>query len=193
MKPFGLLQVKFNSVGLPALVYARERAYNPLTGKKTMAKKSGNNVLVENRKARFLYFLSDFMVAGLVLTGTEIKSLRAGNVSLSDSYVQLKNGEAWVYNMHISNYKDGTIWNQDPLRPRKLLLTKPELRKLARELTGTGMTVVPTKVFLLRGYAKMEIAIAKGKKAHDKRDAVKERDAKREMGKAMRDQGKGGD
>lgn len=158
-----------------------------------MSKKSGRDVLLENRKAHFLYFLTDFMVAGMVLTGTEIKSLRAGNASLSDSYVTLRNGEAWVNNMHISNYKDGTIWNADPLRARKLLLTKQELRKLDRELKGTGMTVVPTKVFLSKGYAKMEIALAKGKKAHDKRDAIKERDAKRELGKAIRDHGKGGE
>lgn len=158
-----------------------------------MSKKSGRDVLLENRKAHFLYFLSDFMVAGLVLTGTEIKSLRAGNASLSDSYVTLRNGEAWINNMHISNYKDGTIWNADPLRARKLLLTRQELRKIERELTGTGMTVVPTKVFLSHGYAKVEIALAKGKKAHDKRDAIKERDAKREMGKALRGQGKDGD
>lgn len=158
-----------------------------------MSKKSGRDVLLENRKAHFLYFLSDFMVAGLVLTGTEIKSLRAGNASLSDSYVTLRNGEAWINNMHISNYKDGTIWNTDPLRARKLLLTHQELRKIERELTGTGMTVVPTKVFLSHGYAKVEIALAKGKKAHDKRDAIKERDAKREMGKALRGQDKDGD
>ncbi|MGM9813628.1 MAG: SsrA-binding protein SmpB [Candidatus Enteromonas sp.] len=152
-----------------------------------MSKKSGNDVLLENRKARFLYFLSDFMVAGMVLTGTEIKSLRARNASLSDSYVYLKNGEAFVANMHISAYKDGTIYNVDPLRDRKLLLNKSELRKLERELLGTGMTIVPTKVFLDRGYAKMEIALAKGKKAHDKRDAIKEREAKVSMGKAMRE------
>lgn len=152
-----------------------------------MSKKSGNDVLLENRKARFLYFLSDFMVAGMVLTGTEIKSLRARNASLSDSYVYLKNGEAFVANMHISAYKDGTIYNVDPLRDRKLLLNKSELRKLERELLGTGMTIVPTKVFLDRGYAKMEIALAKGKKAHDKRDAMKEREAKVSMGKAMRE------
>ena len=128
-----------------------------------------------------------------MLTGTEIKSLRAGNASLSDSYVTIRNGEAWINNMHISNYKDGTVWNVDPLRPRKLLLTKQELRKLERELLGTGMTIVPTKVFLQRGYAKIEIALAKGKKAHDKRDAIRERDQRREIGRAIRNQGKGGD
>ena len=152
-----------------------------------MSKKSGKDVLLENRKARFLYFLSDFLVTGMVLTGTEIKSLRQGNASLSDSYVYLKNGEAFVANMHISPYKEGTIYNVDPLRDRKLLLTKQELRRLERDLQGTGMTVVPTKVFLDRGYAKMEIALAKGKKAHDKRDAIKEREAKVRMGKALRD------
>lgn len=156
-----------------------------------MSKKSGNEVLLENRKARFLYFLSDFLVAGMVLTGTEIKSLRAGNASLSDSYVYLKNGEAFVANMHISAYKNGTIYNVDPLRDRKLLLTKRELRRLERDLQGTGMTIVPTKVFLDRGYAKMEIALAKGKKSHDKREAIKERDAKRAIGKAMRSGGRG--
>ena len=158
-----------------------------------MSKKSGRDVLLENRKAHFLYFLSDFMTAGLVLTGTEIKSLRAGNASLSDSYVTIRDGEAWINNMHISAYKDGTVWNVDPLRPRKLLLTKQELRKIQRELLGTGMTVVPTKVFLSHGYAKVEIALAKGKKAHDKRDAIKDRDAQREVGRALRNQGKGED
>ena len=157
-----------------------------------MSKKSGREVLLENRKAHFLYFLSDFMVAGLVLTGTEIKSLRQGSASLSDSYITIKGGEAWINNMHISNYKEGTLWNVDPLRTRKLLLTKQEIRKLERELQGTGMTVVPTKVFLSRGYAKMEIALAKGKQAHDKRDAIKERDARRDIDKALRDHGKGG-
>lgn len=152
-----------------------------------MSKKSDNSVLLENRKARFLYFLSDFMVAGLVLTGTEIKSLRARNASLSDSYVYLKNGEAFIANMHICPYKDGTIYNVDPLRDRKLLLTRTELRKLERSLTGTGLTVVPTKVFLERGYAKMEIALAKGKKAQDKRDSIAERDAKRRIDKALKE------
>lgn len=147
--------------------------------------------MLENRKARFLYFLSDFMVAGLVLSGTEIKSLRQRNASLSDSYITIRNGEAFVNNMHIAAYKDGSIWNLDPLRPRKLLLHRREIAKLERELKGTGMTVVPTKVFLLHGYAKMEIALARGKKAQDKREAIKERDSRREMDKAIRNNGKG--
>lgn len=157
-----------------------------------MSKKSGNDVLLENRKARFLYFLSDFMTAGLVLTGTEIKSLRARNASLSDSYVTLRNGEAYINNMHIAAYKDGTIWNGDPLRARKLLLTKQELRKLERELKGTGLTVVPTKVFLHHGYAKMEIALARGKKAFDKRETIKQRDTEKAISRAIKEHGKGG-
>ena len=146
-----------------------------------MSKKSGNDVLLENRKARFLYFLSDFMTAGLVLTA-----------SLSDSYVTLRNGEAYINNMHIAAYKDGTIWNQDPLRARKLLLTKQELRKLERELKGTGLTVVPTKVFLHHGYAKMEIALAQGKKAFDKRETIKQRDTEKAISRAIKEHGKGG-
>ncbi len=156
-----------------------------------MSKKSPPSTLLENRKARFLYFLSDFVTAGIVLTGTEIKSLRARNASLSDSYIIVKGGEAFIVNMHISPYKEGTIYNVNPLRDRKLLLTRREIDKLARSLTQGGYTCVPTKVFLSHGYAKIEIALAKGKKAHDKRDAIKERDAKRAIGKAMREGGRG--
>lgn len=152
-----------------------------------MSKKSDSSVLLENRKARFLYFLSDFVVAGLVLTGTEIKSLRRRDASLSDSYIYVRNGEAYIANMHIAPYKDGTYNNVDHLRDRKLLLQKREIRKLENELKGTGMTCVPTKVFLSHGYAKVEIALAKGKQAHDKRDSIKERDAKRLIGKAIRE------
>lgn len=152
-----------------------------------MSKKSDSTVLLENRKAHFLYFLSNFMVAGMVLTGTEIKSLRARNASLADTYVYVKNGEAFVANMHIAPYKDGTYNNVDHLRDRKLLLNKQEIKKLASHLTGTSSTCVPTKVFLSHGYAKMEIAMAVGKQAHDKRDAIKERDAKRAIGKAIRE------
>ena len=152
-----------------------------------MSKKSDSSVLLENRKARFLYFLSDFMTAGIVLTGTEIKSLRGRNASLADSYIYVKNNEVFIANMHIAPYKEGTIYNVDHLRDRKLLLTKQEIRRLSNHLKGTGMTCVPTKVFLSRGYAKVEIALAKGKAAHDKRDAIKERDAKKRIDRALKD------
>ena len=149
-----------------------------------MSRKKDSSILLENRKARFEHFLSDFMTAGLVLTGTEIKSLRAHNATISDAYVMLRNGEAYVVNMHIAPYKEGNIFNVDHLRDRKLLLTKTELAKLKRKLTATGNTCVPTKLFLSHGYAKLEIAIAKGKKLHDKRDALKDKDLKREEIKA---------
>lgn len=150
-------------------------------------KKKESSTLLENRKAHFLYFLSDFMVAGLVLTGTEIKSLRKRDASLADSYVYIKNGEAFIANMHIAPYKDGTIFNVDHLRDRKLLLNKREIRKLERELQGESTTCVPTKCFLSGGYAKLEIAIGKGKQAHDKRDTIKERDTKRALDRAKRE------
>lgn len=153
-----------------------------------MSKKRDSSTLLENRKAHFLYFLSDFLVAGLVLTGTEIKSLRARNASLSDSYVYCKNGEAFIANMHIAPYKDGTSFNVDHLRDRKLLLNKKEIKKLEANLKQGGYTCVPTKVFLSHGYAKMEIALARGKQAHDKRDSIKERDDKRYIDK-MKKQG----
>lgn len=152
-----------------------------------MAKKTDSSVLIENRKARFLYFLSEFYTAGLVLTGTEIKSLRARNASLSDSYIFIKDGEAYIANMHIAAYDNGTIYNVDHLRNRKLLLTKKELRKIASHVQGTGKTCIPTKVFLHHGFAKVEIALAEGKKAHDKRDSIKERDEKRKISRAMRE------
>lgn len=152
-----------------------------------MAKKKDSALLLENRKAHFLYFLSDFMVAGLVLTGTEIKSLRARNASLSDSYVYIKDGEAYISNMHISAYKDGTIYNVDPLRDRKLLLHKREIDKIERELRGASTTCVPTKCFLSRGYAKLEIAIGRGKKDYDKRDTIKERDLKKKLDQAKKE------
>ena len=152
-----------------------------------MSKRSDSSVLLENRKSRYLYFLTEFFTAGLVLTGTEIKSLRARNASLSDSYIFVKGGEAWIANMHIAPYQDGTIFNVDHLRNRKLLLSKREIRKIEDHIKGTGKTCVPTKVFLHHGYAKVEIALAEGKKAHDKRDAIKERDAKRSLSKARRE------
>ncbi len=154
-----------------------------------MAKKKDDSVLLENRKAGFEYFLSDFMTAGLVLTGTEIKSLRRHDANITDAYIILKNGEAFVVNMHIAPYKEGNIFNVDHLRDRKLLLNRNELNKLKRKLTATGNTCVPTKLFLQHGYAKLEIAVAKGKKLHDKRDALKEKDLKRSesKGRSVRD------
>ena len=149
-----------------------------------MAKKKEDGVLLENRRAHYEYFLSGFMTAGLVLTGTEIKSLRRRDASISDAYVFVRDGEAYVANMHIAPYMEGNIFNVDHLRDRKLLLNKKEIAKLADSLKDGGYTSVPTKCFLLHGRAKLEIALAKGKKLYDKRQSIKERDMKRRIGDA---------
>jgi SsrA-binding protein len=146
-----------------------------------MSRKKESATLLENRRAHYEYFLSDFMTAGLVLTGTEIKSLRARNATITDAYVLIRNGEAFIVNMHIAPYKEGNIFNVDHLRDRKLLLTKQELKKLAGHIVGTGVTCVPTKVFLSHGYAKVEIAVAKGKQLHDKRASLKKKELDRKM------------
>lgn len=148
--------------------------------------KNSIKIVAQNKKASFNYFLSDFLEAGLVLTGTEIKSIRNHNVSLNDSYVMIKNGEAYLFNANIAEYANGNIFNHDPLRTRKLLLNKREIRKFEQRTIKDGFTIVPTKLYLKNGKAKIEIALAKGKKLYDKREAIKERDDKRFMDKAMK-------
>lgn len=151
-----------------------------------MEKSSGIKVVVNNKKASFNYFLSDFLEAGLVLKGTEIKSIKECKVSISDAYVVFKNGEAFILNMNISEYDKGNIFNHDPLRTRKLLLNKHEILKYEQKTIKDGYTVVPTRLYLKKGRAKLEIALAKGKKNFDKREAIKERDDKRDMAKALK-------
>lgn len=146
-----------------------------------MSRKKDSATLLENRKAHFEYFLSDFLTAGIVLTGTEIKSLRTRNASITDAYVYIKNGEAFIANMHIAAYKEGNIFNVDHLRDRKLLLTKQEIKRLSTRILGTGVTCVPTKIFLSHGYAKVEIAVAKGKQLHDKRASIKNREMNQKL------------
>lgn len=136
-------------------------------------------VLVQNRKARHDYFFEERYEAGIVLTGTEIKSLRAGGVSLRDSFAKVENGEVWVYNMRISPYDKGNRFNSDPLRPKKLLLNKREIRKLDAYVSRQGLTLVPVEIYLVRGRAKMDLAVARGKKLYDKREDIKKRDVKR--------------
>jgi len=143
---------------------------------------SGSKILIKNKKAFFDYELTEFFIAGIVLTGTEIKSVRLGKVSLVDSYCLLSGGELWAKGIQISEYFFGTYNNHIPRRDRKLLLTKRELKKLTRLTKETGYTIVPTKMFINeKGLAKVEIAVARGKKAYDKRESIKERDDKREM------------
>ena len=136
-------------------------------------------MITNNKKARHDYFIEDVYEAGIVLTGTEIKSIRNGKVNLKESYVKIsKEREAFVYGMHISPYEQGNIFNVDPLRERKLLLNKREIRKLIEGTTIDGLTIVPLNLYInADGRAKMEIALAKGKKLHDKRDSMAKRDA----------------
>ncbi|WP_422803622.1 SsrA-binding protein SmpB [Streptococcus sp. FT1-106] len=147
--------------------------------------KGQGNVVAQNKKARHDYTIVDTIEAGIVLTGTEIKSVRAARIQLKDGYAQIKNGEAWLVNVHISPFEQGNIWNQDPERTRKLLLKKKEIERLANELKGTGMTLVPLKVYLKDGFAKVLIGLAKGKHDYDKRESIKcreqDRDIKRQI------------
>ncbi len=149
-------------------------------------REQGIKVINNNKKASFNYFLSDFTEAGIELQGTEIKSLRVNGCSLSDSYVVIKNNQAYILNMHISVYRQGNIFNHEPLRTRKLLLHKNEIIKMAQKVKEKQFTIVPTKVYFKNGLAKVEIALAKGKKLYDKRDTEKERDVKRSIDKAMK-------
>ena len=144
-----------------------------------------NNINIKNKRASFDYELFEEYTAGIVLTGTEIKSVRAGKASLADSYCYFHNHELWVKGIHIAEYKLGTYYNHEEKRERKLLLQKKELNKLERKIKENGLTVIPLRLFLNeKGWAKLKIALAKGKKLHDKREALKAKDAKREMEKA---------
>lgn len=140
-----------------------------------------------NRKASFEYFLLEKYEAGLALKGTEIKSVRAGQISLAESYILVEKGQAWLIDAHIAPYNPASRNNHDPRRPRRLLLHKKELRKMAGEVTQRGVTVVPTRVYIKEGRAKIEIALAKGKKLYDKRDAIARRDAERERARGLQD------
>ena len=144
--------------------------------------KLSNTVNIENRRARFDYQFLDMLVAGMVLKGTEIKSIREGKAALSDSYCFFKNDELYVKNLHITEYSEASFSNHDPLRERKLLLNKQELNKLIKKIKDQGLTIIPVRLFINeKGFAKLEIALAKGKKLFDKRDDIKKKDIEREM------------
>jgi SsrA-binding protein len=139
-------------------------------------------ISIRNKKAGFEYYLLEQFTAGLVITGTEVKSIREGKVNLTDSYCAFDNGELFVLNMHIAEYKYGNQFNHEPKRPRKLLLTKREIRKLQQKLKDKGITVIPVELFVNEnGFAKLTIAIAKGKKLYDKRETLKSKDQQREI------------
>jgi SsrA-binding protein len=144
--------------------------------------KLSNTVHIENRRAKFDYQFIERFTAGLVLKGTEIKAIREGKAGLSDSYCYFVNGELFIKNMHISEYSEASFASHDPLRDRKLLLTKTEISKLLKKSKDQGLSIIPVKLFISdKGYAKLEIALAKGKKEFDKREDIKKRDIEREL------------
>lgn len=141
---------------------------------------------ISNRSATFHYAIEQRFTAGMVLLGTEIKSIRQGKASFNDSYCFLQQGELWIKSLHIAEYSHGTSNNHDPIRDRKLLLTKKELKKLASKTKERGFTIIPLKIFINEnGYAKLEIALARGKKVHDKRDSIKAKDVERELKRTL--------
>jgi len=142
-------------------------------------------VVATNRKARFEYFLLEHYEAGLALQGSEIKSIRAGQDSLAEAYVRVEGSQAWLMEAHIAPYAQANRYNHDPKRPRRLLLHSKEIRELWDAVRQKGVTIVPTRVYLKEGRAKLEIAIAKGKKLHDKRQAIAQREAEREIERQM--------
>lgn len=146
-----------------------------------------NRTLAENRKARHDYSIEETYEAGVALTGTEIKSIRAGRVNLRDSYAQVKGGEMWLFNVHIAPYDQAGYVSHDPMRPRKLLMHRKEINRLAGAVTEKGLALIPLRVYLKNNRAKIELALARGKKSYDKRDAIAERDSKREVERALRD------
>ena len=144
-------------------------------------------LIADNKKSYFDYYIEDKFVAGIVLEGNEVKSVRAGRVNLRDSYVTIKNGEVWLLGAHISRYeKADTLKKVDERRTRKLLLNKTEIKKLEKAVKIKGYTIVPTKMMLVDNYAKLEIAIAKGKELHNKKDALKEKDLRREADRELK-------
>ncbi|MEN9749501.1 MAG: hypothetical protein RL149_579 [Actinomycetota bacterium] len=155
-----------------------------------MPRERGQKVVASNRKARHDYHIEDTYEAGLVLSGTEVKSLRAGRASLIDGFATIEGGQAWLENVHIPEYTQGTWNNHSTRRRRKLLLNRAEINKLAGKIKESGYTLVPLSLYFKDGYAKVEIALARGKKEYDKRQALKEQQDKREADRAMSTKGK---
>jgi SsrA-binding protein len=155
--------------------------------KQAAADKPGVKLITKNRKARHLYAIEDTYEAGLVLTGTEVKSLRDGRANLGDAYARIVKGEMWLENCHISEYTAGNRYNHDPVRRRKLLMHKREIFKLKQRVEQKGYTLVALSMYFVHGRAKLEIGLAKGKHTYDRREDIKQRDEKRNIARAMRD------
>lgn len=152
--------------------------------------KGSGKLIAQNKKVYHDYFIEDTYEAGIVLQGTEIKSIRSGRVNLRDSYAQIKNGEVFLFGMHISPYEQGNRYNHDPLRTRKLLLHRREINKLIGETKEAGYSLVPVKLYIKNGYAKVLLGLAKGKKKYDKREELKKKEAKRDIERAFRERQK---
>lgn len=150
-----------------------------------MAREKGRQMVAQNRKARHNYEISDTYEAGIVLTGTEVKSLRAGRASLVDGYAEVRDGEVWLRNVHIPEYDQGSWTNHEPRRSRKLLMRRDEISRLIGKTREKGLTLVPMSLYFKDGYAKVELGLGRGKKTHDKRQALVEKQAKREAERAM--------
>ena len=146
----------------------------------------GRKVVVRNKKARHEYEILETYEAGLVLKGPEVKSIRDGKVSLAEAFARVDNGEAWIYGMHVTPYDPASRWNADPTRPRKLLLNSSEIRKLVGAIQEKGLALVPLELYFRRGYAKVSLALGRGKKLHDKRETLKRRTHQREMEREIR-------
>lgn len=144
-------------------------------------------IVAQNRKARHSYFIEDEMEAGMVLCGTEVKALRIGRANLKDSYARIKNGEVFIYQMHIGPYPFAYYGNHEPLRPRKLLLHKHEISRLYGKVNEKGMSLIPLKVYFKHGKAKITLALAKGKRKYDKRETIRRRDEQRDLDRQRRD------
>ncbi len=151
-----------------------------------MADTPERRTLARNRKALHEYHVVERFEAGIVLAGPEVKSIRDGKASLTEAFARIDNGEAWLYDMHVTPYDPANRWNLDPVRPRKLLLSRRELRRLIGATQEKGLTLVPLDLHTQRGFIKVDLALARGKKLHDKREDVKKRDAEREMRRALR-------
>ena len=151
-----------------------------------MGKEKTSKLIAQNKKAYHDYFIEETYQAGISLAGTEVKSLRLGKCSLKESFIRIENGSAFIYNMHISPYEQGNIFNKEPLRTRRLLLHKSEINKIAAAVTATGYTVVPLKVYFHHGLVKIDIGIATGKKLYDKRQTIAKNDQRREAEKEFK-------
>ena len=151
-----------------------------------MGKEKTSRLIAQNKKAYHDYFIEETYQAGIALAGTEVKSLRLGKCSLKESFIRIENGSAFIYNMHISPYEQGNIFNKEPLRTRRLLLHKHEINKIPAAVTATGYTVVPLRVYFDHGLVKLDIGIAKGKKLYDKRQTIAKNDQRREAEKEFK-------